>query len=328
MHSSALRINMTGTGSSPDEDSARYRAAIDMAAAADTCGFDVVNVEEHHGAECGWLPSPLMMAAMIAARTERVSISACALLLPLYDPLRLAEDIAVIDLVSGGRFSFVAGMGYRPSEYHMMKKQWRGRGKRMDAIIETLLLAWTGEPFEYEGETVRVTPVPKTRPHPFFFLGGMTKPAARRAARFGLPFYPPMHDAELEAYYHAECKRLGTKAFVFTAEETPMLFIDEDPDKAWRELGPCFLRETREYESWSREGIPRPFSFSGDSIEELRDSGRYLILSPEQCIAKIREVGDGFVAVLHPLAGGIPLERAWRCFELYRDEVLAPLRAG
>jgi alkanesulfonate monooxygenase SsuD/methylene tetrahydromethanopterin reductase-like flavin-dependent oxidoreductase (luciferase family) len=318
---------MTGTGRDPVADGARYRAAIDMAAFADRSGFDVVNVEEHHGADCGWLSSPITMAAMIAARTERITISACALLLPLYDPLRLAEDIAMIDLVSNGRFNFVAGLGYRPGEYRMMQRAWRGRGKRMDEIIATLLQAWRGEPFEYEGETVRVTPVPQTRPHPFFFIGGLTKPAARRAARFGLPFYPPVHDRELEAYYHEELARHGKTGFFFSPKQQPsMLFIDENPDRAWAEIGPCFLREIAEYSGWERAGIPHPFAIAGGTVDAVRASRRYEILTPEECLHRVRESDPSDALVLHPLAGGIPLDRAWRSLELYRDGVLEPLR--
>ena len=110
----ALRINMTGLQPDPSQEADRYQAALDMAVYAEANGFDVVNLEEHHCAENGWLPSPLILAAMIAARTQKIRISVTALLVTLYDPIRLAEDIAVIDLVSRGRFVFTAGMGYRP----------------------------------------------------------------------------------------------------------------------------------------------------------------------------------------------------------------------
>jgi hypothetical protein len=102
---SNLRINMTGTERQPQAAAARYRAALEMAAYADAHGFASVNVEEHHCAENGWLPSPLTMAAAIAARTQHCRIGVMALLVTLYDPVRLAEDIAVIDLLSEGALS-------------------------------------------------------------------------------------------------------------------------------------------------------------------------------------------------------------------------------
>ena len=110
----ALRLNMTSVDDPGSDQSGRYAAALDMAEYADNHGFSIINCEEHHLARNGWLPSPLVMAAAIAGRTRQVNINITALLITLYDPIRLAEDIAVIDNLSNGRFSFVAGMGYRP----------------------------------------------------------------------------------------------------------------------------------------------------------------------------------------------------------------------
>ena len=112
-------------------------------------------------------------------------------MLPLHDPLRVAEDLAVLDLASGGRVAVTLGVGYRPEEYAAHGKSWADRGTLMDEAVATLLAAWTGEPFDYRGTTVRVTPVPRTKPHPTIMIGGSARPGARRAARFGLPFAPP-----------------------------------------------------------------------------------------------------------------------------------------
>ena len=94
-----------------------------------------------------------MNAGTVLARTKNLSASISALLLPLHDPIRVAEDIAVIDLMSGGRLTVIFGLGYRPSEYQLMGKDWDRRGKIMDESIQVLLDAWTGEPFKYKGET-------------------------------------------------------------------------------------------------------------------------------------------------------------------------------
>jgi alkanesulfonate monooxygenase SsuD/methylene tetrahydromethanopterin reductase-like flavin-dependent oxidoreductase (luciferase family) len=322
----ALRINMTGLAATPSEESKRYRAALDMAAFADVHGFSVVSVEEHHLAENGWLPAPLLLAGMIVARTERIAVNVTALLVPLYDPIRLAEEIAILDLVSGGRFSFVAGMGYRPVEFAALDKAWNERGARMDHVLETLLAAWSGEPFRYNGELIRVTPTPRTRPHPPFAIGGMTKAAARRAARFGLPFFPAMTLPELERVYHEELAKHGLRGMVVPPDEAnAMVFVDENPERAWIELAPYFLRESREYASWRRDGVPRPAEQPVDSIDGLRAQGRYAILTPGQCLDRIRETRAGGTLCLHPLAGGIPIERAWRSLRLFQEKVLSVL---
>lgn len=321
----ALRINMTGLCKDPAAEAERYRAAIEMAEYAEENGFDVVNLEEHHCADNGWLPSPLVLAAMIAARTAHIQISVTALLVTLYDPVRLAEDIAVLDLVSGGRFVFTAGMGYRPIEYHATGRSWPDRGRLMDETIETLLKAWTGEPFEYRGETIRVTPTPLTKPHPLFLVGGQSRVAARRAARFGLPFYPPQHSDDLEAAYKTELERLGKTGFyMHPGVGNAMVIVDEDPERAWTELAPYMLRELGEYSSWRREGLPRPGEEPVESVEDLRRQKRFEILTPDACAAQMRS-GERKIVVLHPLAGGIPLERAWQGLTLFTEKVLGAL---
>ena len=209
-----LRLNMSGCGHEPDRalDADRYQAAIDMAEYADNHGFAILNVEEHHDVEIGWMSSPLPMAAAIAARTKRAQIRGSAVLVTLYDPLRLAEEMAFLDIISRGRFVLVAGQGYRPSEYHMMDRDFAARGQTMDFVIETLLKAWGGQPFEYRGQQVRISPLPYTQPHPPLHIGGMSKVAARRAARFGLPFFPAQPHEEIEALYRDELRRHGKTA--------------------------------------------------------------------------------------------------------------------
>jgi hypothetical protein len=324
----SLRINMTDHGAPPSERAQRYRAAIDMAAYVDQVGFSHINLEEHHLAANGWLPSPLTMAAAIAARTENAAISIGALLVSLYDPVRLAEDIAVVDLLSNGRLTFIAGLGYRDIEFHALNKPWQERGAWMDHVIDTLLKAWSGETFEYNGREIRVTPVPKSQPHPFFLMGGMSRAAAKRAARFGIPFSPPTPMPELETYYYEQLKVFGKTGFVYTPPaDFSILFIDNDPERAWQEIGPYFLNEVREYSSWKQEGLLRPLEFESASIDALRASKRYEILTPAQCRARHEERGGKFMATLHPLVGGVPLDRAWQCLRLYVDAVLGPLTA-
>lgn len=119
-----------------------------MAEFADQGGFTAVTGEEHHLAATGWLPSPLILAAAVAGRTRTVRISINALIVPLYDPVRLAEDIAVLDNLAQGRFSFLAGIGYRPREYHAVGKDWARRGALMEHCLSVLLQAWGEEPFD------------------------------------------------------------------------------------------------------------------------------------------------------------------------------------
>jgi hypothetical protein len=233
-----LRFNMVLPGLDRHRLSDMHKAALDMAALADEQGFATVSLEEHHGAENGWSPSPLVFAGLVFGRTRRIGVTISALLLPLHDPLRVAEDIAVLDLASGGRLTTILGLGYRPSEYAAHGKDWTRRGRLMDEAVQALLDAWTGEPFDYRGTTVRVTPTPVTQPHPMVLLGGTSPAAAKRAARFGLPYFPAAHLPELEALYYEECAARGTAGFcVMPGVDTYMLHVADDPDRGVGRVG-------------------------------------------------------------------------------------------
>jgi alkanesulfonate monooxygenase SsuD/methylene tetrahydromethanopterin reductase-like flavin-dependent oxidoreductase (luciferase family) len=317
-----IRFNQIQPGLEPNEMSARYKATLDMAQYADEHGFDVVSLEEHHGADNGWSPSPLITAGMVFGRCPRIGVSISALLVPLHDPLRIAEDIAVLDLASGGRLVVIAGIGYRPEEYAAHGKSWADRGKLMDESLDVMLKAWTGEPFEHRGETVRVTPIPVTKPHPLILVGGTSRPAARRAARLGLPLSPAAHLPELEAYYYEQCQEHGTAGFCgMPAADLSLLFVHEDPDKAWAELGQHFLHEAMTYANWQTPDIKSAVHSHASTPEELRAEGIYTVLTPEECVAK----GKDGIFTLHPLVGGMPLDEGWKCLELFGNEVLPNL---
>lgn len=319
-----LRFNMINPDLDPQGMSERYNAMLDMAEFADGLGLYGISLEEHHGASNGWSPTPMMNAAMILARTKTLTCNISALLLPLHDPIRVAEDLAVIDLMSGGRCTTIVGLGYRPEEYHLHGKEWTRRGKIMDECVDTVLKAWTGEPFEYRGETVQVTPVPITKPHPMLLLGGTSKAACRRAARFGLPMMLAASVPELESYYYEQCEAHGTQGFLMMpSEDTVMMWIAEDPDKAWAELGQHFFHEASTYASWQTPDIKSAVHSGASSPEELRAEGIYQILTPAEVVAHV-EAGAPALT-LHPLVGGMPIDKGWECLNLLADEVLPAL---
>ncbi|GKQ41252.1 LLM class flavin-dependent oxidoreductase [Streptomyces sp. A012304] len=316
-----VRFNLVAPGASPAELGARYRAALEMAAYADEHGVSTVQTEEHHGAENNWLPSPFAFAGAVLGATRRLTVTVSAAIGPLHDPLRLAEDIAVLDLLSGGRLVTVAGIGYRPQEYARAGVEWKRRGRLQDELLETLLKAWTGEEFNHRGRTVRVTPRPGTQPHPLLLVGGSSRAAARRAARLGLPFFPSAHLPELEAYYKERLVEYGTEGWVLMpAAETPLLHLAEDPDRTWAEYGGHFLHEARTYASWQPAGVRSAVRSAATTVEELRAEGVYRVLTPDECVA---QGVDTFV--LHPLVGGMPLEEGRRSLRLFCEGVLPRL---
>src|SRR5215470_2941241 len=159
----------------------QYRACLDQCEWADRLGLDFVVLSEHHGVDDGFMSAPVTLAAAIAGRTTRIQINIAAILVPLHDPIRLAEQLAVVSLASGGRLGFVAGLGYRQEEFDMAGVDRTKRGKLLEEYVEVMRKAWTGEPFEWRGRTVRVTPKPRSAPR--LMIGGSTEQAARRAAR-------------------------------------------------------------------------------------------------------------------------------------------------
>ncbi|MEU7421005.1 LLM class flavin-dependent oxidoreductase [Streptomyces antibioticus] len=316
-----VRFNLVAPGASPAELGARYRTALEMAAYADGHGITTVQTEEHHGAENNWLPSPFAFAGAVLGATRRLAVTVSAVIGPLYDPLRLAEDIAVLDLLSGGRLVTVAGIGYRPEEYERAGVDWKRRGRLQDELLETLLKAWTGEEFVYRGRTVRVTPRPFSDPHPLLLVGGSSKAAARRAARLGLPFFPSAHLPELEGYYKERLVEYGTEGWtMMPAPNTPLLHIAEDPDRAWAMYGHHFLHEARTYASWQSSEIRSAVRSTATTVSELREEGVYRVLTPAACTTT-----DLDNLVLHPLAGGMPLEEGWRSLRLFTERVIPAL---
>jgi alkanesulfonate monooxygenase SsuD/methylene tetrahydromethanopterin reductase-like flavin-dependent oxidoreductase (luciferase family) len=297
-----------------------------MAGYADEHDLQAISLEEHHGAENGWSPSPLVMAGLVFGRTQKIMATISALLVPLHDPLRIAEDIAVLDLASGGRLIVTGGIGYRESEYAAHGKDWSKRGALQDEAIDAMLKAWTGEPFEFRGTTVQVTPRPFTQPHPVLMLGGSSKAAVRRAARFGLPYMPPANMPELEAYYYEQCQEQGTQGFcAMPPEHTTMTHVATDPERVWRDLGHHFMEEAATYSAWQPAGQTSAVHSHATTVDELRAEGIYEVVTPAELVERLAAKGPAATCSLHPLVGGMPIDEGWSSLRLYAEEVLPAL---
>jgi alkanesulfonate monooxygenase SsuD/methylene tetrahydromethanopterin reductase-like flavin-dependent oxidoreductase (luciferase family) len=303
-----------------------YAAALEMAEWGERQGCLAVVVSEHHAADDGYLPAPLVLAAALAGRTRRVPIQVAALLAPLHDPIALAEQMAVLDLASGGRVSYVVAVGYRPEEYAMFGREFATRGRRLEACLEAWRRAWTGEPFEFEGRPVRVTPRPATPGGPPLLLGGGSPAAVRRAARLGLGMLTQGGAAGLAELYRDECARHGRAPGPFIDPPAGLVtsaFVAEDVDAAWERIGPHLLHDARAYAAWMGESGSASKSAAA-SVAELRaEDGPYRIFTPEEAIAYVRARGP---LLLQPLCGGLPPALAWEHLELLEKRVLPALR--
>lgn len=329
-HQSRTKLTLAFDMRAPDlgaSPMSLYAAALEQCEWADSLGFTDVQLMEHHASTDGYLPSPIVLGSAVAGVTSRLAIRLCLVLLPLYDPLRVAEDLAVLDLISGGRMRLTVGLGYRQEEYEQFGVDMRRRPSLMEEAVETLKRAWTGEPFEFRGRRVRVLPRPAQRPRPLITMGGASPASARRAARIADAYYPVA--PRLYEIYQDELLALGktpsaADGDAATASDDVYVFVAEDPEREWALIAPHAAHDTREYASWIDGRRGGRFSFVDDT-DQLRTEGNYRVWTPAECIVHARERG---ALVFKPLVGGLDPAVGWRSLQLFADEVLPRLRGS
>jgi alkanesulfonate monooxygenase SsuD/methylene tetrahydromethanopterin reductase-like flavin-dependent oxidoreductase (luciferase family) len=302
----------------------RYAAALDMAAWADALGAVSISVSEHHGSADGYLPSPIPMLAAMAARTTEVRLMVAALIAPFHDPLRLAEDMVVLDNLSRGRVDLIVAGGYVHEEFAMFDVPMRERGQRVTEAVATLKAAFSGEPFEFRGRVVQVTPAPFRPGGPALMLGGSSRPAAERAARIADGFLPS--DASVWQYYVDEVVRLGRPdPGPCPVGDTVTVALAEDAELGWEQMAPYFMHEMNAYGAWqAQDDLANPYRTVAD-LDELRASGNYRVITAEQMIEEQKASPFPF-AMFHPLCGGMPIDLAWPSLKLFEDRVLPAFR--
>jgi alkanesulfonate monooxygenase SsuD/methylene tetrahydromethanopterin reductase-like flavin-dependent oxidoreductase (luciferase family) len=192
----------------------------------------------------------------------------------------------------------------------------------MDGLVERMLSIWSGADADAD-----VCTGTWTRPHPPLYVGGGSRATARRAARFGLPLSLADHLPEVADHYHKLCAEAGIRPFVIMPGPVNrgMIFLHEDPERAWSELGEWILWEAVTYGGWSADERSLMHLPGVRTLDEVKASGRYRFLTPDQLIAEVREAQDYGPLVLHPLVGGMPVEEAWKSLQLLTDKVLPAL---
>lgn len=316
----ALRFDFRNPAFAGTSMADRYGAALDMAEWADGLGCLSIAVSEHHGSADGYLPSPAPVIAAMAARTANVRFTVAALIAAFHDPLRIAEDLVVLDNLSRGRLDVIVGAGYAHQEFEMFAVPMSERPKRVTELVATLRAAFTGEPFEFRGRTVHVTPSPFQPGGPTILMGGSSEPAARRAARIADGFVPS--EPHVWDYYRDEVIRLGkADPGPHAGGGTVTVALAADEEAGWEQLAPFFLHENNAYGAWQAEDdVASPYRTVKD-VEALRATGRYRVLAPDAFVAEMKEAAFPF-AVFHPMCGGIPPELAWESLRLFENEVL------
>lgn len=263
-----------------------YRDSLDQIAWAESIGFDSVWLTEHHFVDDGYTPSPLVLAAAIGERTSRMRIATNLMLLPLADPVRLAEDAATLSLLTNGRFDLGVGLGYRELEFNYFGRKLSHRPSLMEEGISILRQAWSGEPVSIDGKRYQIDglpvyPVPESTPQ--LLLGGMAPVAIERAAKLGDGFLSTGgigHDVYVDA-----ARTAGRPAAIYSGH---WAIISEDPEKEAANIGEYALYQSNQYITWGAFGPPEetpPF----ENAEAALTNGLYEMWDADMAVAALTE---------------------------------------
>jgi alkanesulfonate monooxygenase SsuD/methylene tetrahydromethanopterin reductase-like flavin-dependent oxidoreductase (luciferase family) len=256
----------------------------------------------------------------MAARTTTVRFGVAALIAPFYDPIRLAEDMIVLDHLSEGRIDLIVAGGYVREEFEMYGVPMNERPKRVAETIATLKAAFAGKPFDYRGRTVHVTPAPYREGGPTLVLGGSSEAAARRAARLADGFLPSV--PEVWEFYRDEMHVLGKPdPGPCPIGANRIVALADNVDEGWSQLGPYFLHEMNAYGRWQAENVSAASYRVVKDIDELRTLDDYAVLTPEEYVDELKQAPFP-MALLHPMCGGIPPELAWSSLRLLERDVM------
>jgi alkanesulfonate monooxygenase SsuD/methylene tetrahydromethanopterin reductase-like flavin-dependent oxidoreductase (luciferase family) len=282
----------------PSEGGGRYADAIEEAELAESLGFDSIWLEEHHGVRDHYWPSPLIVLAAIAARTSRVTLGTDVIVLPFYAPVRLAEDVAVLQGISGGRFVLGLATGYRPDEFALHDASLAGRGGRLEEAVGLIRSLWQGDDVAHDGPAFRaagrIEPLPS--PIPPIWLGGWGPQALRRAAILADAWVPgPTADLErlvrLRGEYDAALVAAGRDPSAVRRPLTREVVVAPTDEAAWALAERHLLVNYRdEYGGgWSHPLVGAADETPTDRLSELA-AGRFIIGSPSTCVATIQKI--------------------------------------
>jgi probable F420-dependent oxidoreductase len=315
-----------------------YRGALELVQLTEKEGLDAAWVSEHHGAGDGYLPSLLPMLAAFAAVTSRIELGTGVVLAPFHDPIRMAEDFAVVDQLSGGRTIAGFGIGWRDEEFRAFTIDQSTRVRRTIELVEILRRAWSEERFSFEGkhfnyDQVAVTPKPARVPP--IFIGGFVDSAIKRAGRIGDGYISSRADPRRIA----ESFEMATEARKGAGKDGPPLvgllqnaFVTNDPDGDWPMVRDGIGHQLGVYAGW-REGtdVPgKPLEVKPPAEDDIRRTTAYG--TPEQVVeflSPIAEVLGRYPEshlILRHHYPGMATEPAARSIELMAREVAPALR--
>ncbi|HZP35843.1 MAG TPA: LLM class flavin-dependent oxidoreductase [Methylomirabilota bacterium] len=301
---------------------------------AEAVGFDSCFFGEHHQDRDGFLPSPLIVATAVAARTSRLRVGTSVILLPLHHPVRVAEDVVTLDLVSKGRVILGVGIGYQPADFRAFSVPMEDRAGRFEESIEILRLCWTSEPFSYRGkhytlEDVRILPRPYQKGGPPLWIGASIEAAARRAGRIadgfvGTPSTGLANATRLAQVYREAAREAHRPAEVIQMRDAWVARSRAEADAVY---GPHVMTAYRYY--WENRlaefrTLPAGAEFNLTTLAP----DRLVLGDPDTCVREFqrwREATGASTFLLrlrHAHSGGPPHEKILEAIRLFGERVL------
>ena len=311
----------------------RYREMLTLASAIDDAGLDSAWVSEHHFASDDYLSGVSPALGALAAETEDIEIGPCIALAPLYDPVRLAEDAATVDLLSEGRLTLGLSIGSNPREFEQFGVPREERVDRLEDTVSLLRAAWSEGPLDYDPEFHDVDPGVSVTPTPDrdvpIMLGGSARPAVRRAARVADAWCAPSKlSVEGVRKRHEDIQRVRDEEGVdgeFTTYVLRHGFVADSEDEAWNAMKDGYFYLQRRYAE----------IFSGEQVEELDDERKQELKdqavfgTPEQVREDLEAyrdaVGDDAHVILRTYYPGLETGAMVECVQRLGDEVAPDL---
>ncbi|GIX47836.1 MAG: luciferase [Candidatus Tectimicrobiota bacterium] len=320
----------------PIEGGRFYREALEEVVRGEELGFDSVWMEEHHAVKDHYWPSPLMALAGFATCTSRLLLGTDILVFPFYHPVRLAEEVALLDVMSGGRVVLGTAIGYKPDEFALYHTPLAGRGARFEEGLRLVKALWTQETVTFRGryyqaEEVRIEPKPLTQPHPPLWIGGWGPLTLKRAATLADAWLPgPTADLPRllagKQQVLAHCAAAGRPAPTEWPLTREVLVADTEAQARALAERHLMVSYRQEYAGgWRHPFIDPEVARDLDSLR--RD--RFILGTPAQCIAQIRRFVEAY-GVTHLICRlyfpGLPHAHILRELELLAREVMPAFR--
>ncbi|HEX9040026.1 MAG TPA: LLM class flavin-dependent oxidoreductase [Trebonia sp.] len=315
-----------------------YNEIIAEAKAAESVGFDSCLITEHHQQADGYFPNPLMVSAGVARETTTLKVGTCVALAPLYNPIRLTEDAALVDIISGGRLVLGLGASYVSEDLAAFGVDVKQRGALMEDTTRFLKEAWARDNLDFDGEVyhfkdMRVTPKPVQKPRPPLWLGAWTPGGLRRAGRLGDAWVTdvintlPTLKSFAQIYRQAAEKQGNTSSIAVLRE----CWIAPTTEQALEEYAENVMTSHRFYfQAGGYSPLVDPWITELDSIDgftyEKVAADRFIVGSPEHCISEIErwheELGCDYFVMRFRHPAGPDHGKALASMKLFGEKVI------